>query len=160
MNDLNTAPIISKASRQPVALASQEVACDHCAMFGLCEEAGLSRDTPLLEKMVSRRTALARYVKLFQANTPFEDIYAVKSGALAAVGEDSQGNRKVFAFYFPGDILGLDAIDSGQYNNTVVALEKSSVCRLHYERAPLLAEQTHIRRSGALQQYARRVGQR
>jgi CRP/FNR family transcriptional regulator len=140
MNDMNTIPVFSKAVVRPKSLANQQVACDHCAMFGLCEEAGLSRDTQLLEQVVSRRTALARHAKLFSAHTPFNDIYAVKSGALAAVGEDSRGNRKVFGFYFPGDILGLDAIDDGQYHDTVVALEKSSVCRLHYESAPLLGE--------------------
>ena len=138
MNDLNVFPVSAAEPLTP--LSKQEVACDHCAMFGLCEEAGLYRDTPLLEQVVSRRTALARSAELFHENAPFNDLYALKSGALAAVGEDDEGNRKVFGFYFPGDILGLDAIDSGHYQNTVVALEKSSVCRLHYENAPLLGE--------------------
>ncbi len=140
MNDLNIFPNSLDAAVQVTPLSQQEVACDHCAMFGLCEEAGLSRDTALLEQLVSRRTALPRTAELFQKDAPFHDIYAVKSGALAAVGEDEKGKRKVFGFYFPGDMLGLDAINSGHYQNTVVALEKSSVCRLHYESAPLLGE--------------------
>ncbi len=140
MNDLKIYPIPPDTAVQVTPLSQQEVACDHCAMFGLCEEAGLSRDRLLLDQVVSRRTALARTTELFQKDAPFHDLYAVKSGALAAVGEDDKGKRKVFGFYFPGDILGLDAINSGYYQNTVVALEKSSVCRLHYESASLLGE--------------------
>lgn len=156
MNNLNIPPRSAAGAVQATALASQEVACDHCAMFGLCEAAGLSGDTPPLEQLVSRRTALTRGAELFQAKAPFHDLYAVKSGALATVGEDGEGNRKVYGFYFPGDILGLDAIDSGHYQNTVVALENSSVCRLHYESAPLLGENE----AGFYQQMIRAMSQR
>lgn len=140
MSDLNLFPLSARAAGQAATLTSQEVACDHCGMFGMCEEAGLSREPQLLEQVVSRRTALARHDELFHANDSFQHIYAVKSGALAAVGEDGEGQRKVFSFYFPGDMLGLDAIDSGYYDSTVVALEKSSVCKLDYANVALLGE--------------------
>ncbi|MCW8917911.1 MAG: helix-turn-helix domain-containing protein [Gammaproteobacteria bacterium] len=119
-------------------LSRQEVACDHCGMFGLCEEAGLSRDMALLERVVHRRTALARRATLFHAGDPFRCLYAVKSGALAAVSGGGQGDGKILGFYFPGDILGLDALESDRYPTTVMALEKSVICRLEYGSVPLL----------------------
>jgi CRP/FNR family transcriptional regulator len=106
----------------------------------MCEEAGLSRDIRLLKQVVSRRTPLARHATLFDADTPFQYLYAVKSGALAAMTPDGQGGSKIHGFYFPGDILGLDAIESSRYQQTVVALEKSSICKLDYNNAPLLGE--------------------
>jgi CRP/FNR family transcriptional regulator len=140
MNDLNTVPFFSRGGIQATPLSRQEVACDHCGLFGLCEEAGLTRDHGLLRQVVSRRTALARHATLFHAAAPFHYLYAVKSGALAALVEDGEGGRKMAGFYFPGDILGLDAIESGTYQTTVVALEKSTICRLDYRSVPLLGE--------------------
>ncbi|MEN8170401.1 MAG: helix-turn-helix domain-containing protein [Pseudomonadota bacterium] len=140
MNDLNTLPFVSNATAQPKALASQEVACDHCGMYGMCGEAGLSRDTQMLEQVVSRRTPLARHSPLFSAGEPFQYLYALKSGSLAAKVEDGKGGSRIVGFYFPGDLLGLDAIEDRHYHTTVVAMEKSSVCKLDYDSVPLLGE--------------------
>ena len=138
MNNQTPPPVAPKADSKPVALAAQEVACERCGMYGMCEEAGLTRDEGLLEQVVSRRTRVPRNAALTHANTPFHDIYAVKSGSLAAVEEDGQGGRRILGFYFPGDLIGLDAVDGGCYHQTVVALEGSSVCRLDYTHVPLL----------------------
>lgn len=140
MNDLNIPSPSNGQIRKATPLCKQEVACNHCGMFGMCEEAGLSRDPQLLERVVSRRTAVARGADLYHQAAPFKYLYAVKSGAFAAVGEDGEGRHKILGFYFPGDTLGLDAIDSGAYCYTVVALEKGSVCRLDFERIALLGE--------------------
>lgn len=136
MNNMNT----PRAEVHATALSLQQVACDHCGLFGMCEEAGLSRDIQQLKQVVSRRTPLARHATLFEADAPFQYLYAVKSGSLAATTPDGQGGSKIHGFYFPGDILGLDAIDSGSYQQTVVALEKSSICKLDYKNVPLLGE--------------------
>ncbi len=141
MNDLNTFPISSPITKPVTALSSQEVACDHCGMFRLCGEAGFPHNLPLFNQVVSRRAELVRNGELLHAGQPFRHLFAVKSGALAEVGVDSEGNRKVFGFYFPGDMLGFDAIDSGQHCHTVVALEKSAVCKLDYANVALLGEQ-------------------
>jgi CRP/FNR family transcriptional regulator len=140
MNDMDTVPVLHKVPVCATPLSRQEVACDHCSMFGLCEEAGLSRDVELLNLVVARRTALARRSTLIHADTPFDYIYAVKSGALAAVSGDGQGDSKILGFYFPGDILGLDAIDGGRYHTTVIALEKSAICKLEYGNVSLLGD--------------------
>jgi CRP/FNR family transcriptional regulator len=140
MNDLNIVSFFPRTEVHAKALSSQQVACDHCGLFGMCEEAGLSRDIELLQQVVSRRTALARRSTLFAVDTPFKYLYAVKSGALAAVTPDGQGGNKIQGFYFPGDILGLDAIESSRYQQTVVALEKSAVCKLDYNNISLLGE--------------------
>lgn len=140
MNDLNTVPFFPRSPASATALSAQQVACEHCGLYGMCEEAGLSRDSGLLQQVVSRRTPLARRATLFQRHAPFQHLYAVKSGALAAVATDAQGENKILGFYFPGDILGFDAIESGHYHHTVVALEKSTVCKLDYQSVPLLGE--------------------
>lgn len=141
MNNLNIPPLSERTLTDAKPLASQEVSCHCCGMLGMCEEAGLNHDTHMLDQVVNRRTPLARDAVLHRAGDPFTKIYAVKSGALAAVGEEVEGGRKIFAFYFPGDTLGLDAIADGCYLNTVVALEKSSICELNYDHVSLLGEQ-------------------
>lgn len=140
MNDLNTPPLSARLKGRLKPFADQEVACNHCGMYGMCEEAGLSRDPQMLDRVVRRRAFVARGAELFQAGEPFKYLYAVKSGSFAAVGEDGEGKRKIYGFYFPGDMLGLDAIENGSYHNSVVALEKSSVCKLDYENVVMLGE--------------------
>ncbi len=139
MNNL-TPPPVYPGSSLPKALSSQEVACHYCGLFGMCEAAGLSRDTPMLEQVVQRRTALARGATLYRSTEPFKYLYAVKSGALAAVVDDGAGQRKILGFYFPGDVLGLDGIDCQHYQETVEALEQSSICKLDYANVSLLGE--------------------
>lgn len=156
MNNLNIGNVVACSTAEARSLASQQVACDHCGLFGMCEEAGLSRDVHLLERVVHRRTALARHAKLFQAGAEFSALYALKSGSLAAIAEDEKGQRKILGFYLPGDVLGLDAIDGRRYQSTVIALEKSSVCKLDYERVPELGEH----QAGFYQQLINAMSQR
>lgn len=137
---MNKMESVSLSGRRPAPLSAQEVACERCDMFGMCNEAGLTRDEPLLDQIVSRRTPLERQAKLVGAGMAFTQLYAVKSGALAVLDEGGEGEPRILGFYFPGDLIGLDAIESGHYQQTVVALEKASVCRLDYESIPLLGE--------------------
>lgn len=134
MNDLNPPP------QTTTPQSHQEVACNRCGMFGMCMEAGLSRDERLLTQVVSRRTPVPRHATLVQNHAPFDYLYAVKSGSLAAVDRGQGEGRRILGFYFPGDLIGLEAIESGQYHQTVVALERSSICRLDYAKVPLLGE--------------------
>lgn len=110
-----------------------EVECDNCGLHGLCRIAGLDTEESLLEKVVSRRKPVARDTAITWPGKPFDSIYAVKSGAFKMVSPTGDGEERVLGFYFPGELIGLESLDSAQYVHSVVALDNSSVCELDFE---------------------------
>ncbi len=111
-----------------------EVECRDCELFGICQVAGLgSIDDSLLESVVSRRWPVARGDKLVTPGTPFRGIFAVKSGAFRTLSRIGQRVR-VTDFHFPGELIGLETIESGGYIHTVEALDDSSICELGFSR--------------------------
>jgi CRP/FNR family transcriptional regulator len=89
-------------------------------------------DLEQLEKVVKRTHPLQAGDYLFRAGQDFQQIFALRSGSIKLNLTDEQGNDQILGFYFSGDILGLDAIDSKRHQCSAVALETSSYCTFSY----------------------------
>lgn len=85
-----------------------------------------------LEKVIKRTHPLQTGDYLFRAGQEFQYIYALRSGSIKLNLMDEQGNDQILGFYFPGEILGLDAIDKKQHLCSAVALETSSYCAFSF----------------------------
>lgn len=110
------------------------VECDHCGLYGICRVAGLEEPgSHLIDEVVDRREPVADEQHLIRAETPFCDIFAVKSGSFKTVARLANGAEQIIDFHFPGELIGLEALANGRYAHDVVALEPSSVCRLSFE---------------------------
>lgn len=116
-------------------LGQARVPCRQCSMHGVC-------DTLAPEEGVNpfvRRGRLGSGQILFQAGEVFHGVYAVTAGAVktyATLDKDQQ----VVDFHFPGDTVGLDAVDSGVYTYTARALTETLVCRVDLSQAETLGE--------------------
>ena len=109
--------------------------CSDCNLHELCLPRGLEKqDLLLLEQVVRRTRPLHNGDYLFRTGDQFEYIYALKSGSVKLVFNDSEGNDQIIGFYFPGEILGLDAIDKKEHICTAQALETSSYCAFPFSR--------------------------
>jgi CRP/FNR family transcriptional regulator len=86
------------------------------------------KDLEQLEKVIKRTHPLQSGEYLFRAGQEFQYIYALRSGSVKLNLMDEQGNDQILGFYFPGEILGLDAIDGKKHLCSAVALETSSYC--------------------------------
>jgi CRP/FNR family transcriptional regulator len=126
--------------------------CSGCGMDAWCLPANLN---PLqcaeLDSAMTHRRRLARDSVLCRAGDPFESLFIVNSGSMKTTFADGMGHTQVTAFSLPGDIVGIEAIDSGLYPCDVVALEDSSCCSVRYadlsrlsQRIPAL--QLHLHR--------------
>lgn len=114
---------------QSIDFSRIKVSCADCNLHELCLPRGLnSGDLDQLEKVVKRTLPLQSGDYLFRAGGDFKYIYALRSGSVKLNLVDEQGNVQVLGFYFPGEILGLDAIDKGKHLCTAIALETSSYC--------------------------------
>ena len=106
-----------------------KVSCSECNLHELCLPCGLDMDgLERLEKVVKRSHPLHAGDFLIRTGEEFRNIYALRSGSVKLVLVDEQGNDQILGFYFPGEILGLNAIDKKKHVCSVIALETSSYC--------------------------------
>ena len=91
------------------------------------------------DEIATSKRKMAKGSSLYVAGDAFESLYAVRSGAFKTVGVSRHGDEKVTGFHLPGELLGLDAINSGSHSFNAVALEDSEVCVIPFQRLERLA---------------------
>ena len=116
-------------------LKGLKVACKNCSLFELCLPVDLGEpDLALLDRIIKRRHVLRRGELLFRPGDPFVFVYAVKSGSIKTYTPIRDGTEQVTGFHLPGELLGLDGINTETHQCGAVALETSSVCELPLNR--------------------------
>lgn len=125
----NARPVIHVSKSQVIDFSKIKTTCADCNLHELCLPRGLNmQDMERLEMVVKRTRPLQNGDQLFRAGDKFENIYALRSGSVKLSLVDEQGDDQIIGFYFPGEILGLDAIDKRRHVCTAEALETSSYC--------------------------------
>ena len=76
---------------------------------------------------------------LFREGDPFEAIAAVRVGTVKTRVIDRDGNEHVLGFHFPGEVIGLNAIDGYRYPCDAVALDTVMLCRFSFPKISILA---------------------
>lgn len=108
--------------------------CANCRVQHLCLPGDMSRsEIEQLEKVVYHPPLLHRGERLFSLGTPLNSIYTVRSGSLKGIGLSKSGKDQVISFSMCGDILGLEAIETGYHRTSSVALETTSVCAVPFD---------------------------
>lgn len=128
------------AKQRVVNLSTIRQACSECSLFQLCLPVTLdAEDVEQLEDIVQRRRPLRRSEYLYRAEDPFRAIYAVRAGAIKTTVLSINGEEQITGFHLPGEILGLDAINSGRHPCSAQALETTSVCEIPFDNLEYLA---------------------
>jgi CRP/FNR family transcriptional regulator len=118
-----------------VDLSKIRVTCRVCSLSELCLPRGLdARSLQLLDGVVQRSAQLRRNDRLFRAGDTLDSLYAVRSGSLKLQAMTDDGREQIIGFYFPGELIGLDALATGHHVCTAVALETSSTCSIPFAR--------------------------
>lgn len=71
---------------------------------------------------------------MFRQGDEFKAVYAVRAGTLKCYRTTPQGEEQVTAFYFPGEVFGMDGISKNSHPSSAVVLETSAVCEIPFER--------------------------
>lgn len=128
------------AKQRVVNLSTIRQACSECSLFQLCLPVTLdAEDVEQLEDIVQRRRPLRRSEYLYRAEDPFRAIYAVRAGAIKTTVLSINGEEQITGFHLSGEILGLDAINSGRHPCSAQALETTSVCEIPFDNLEYLA---------------------
>ena len=124
-----------------IDLPSSKVSCNECSLHQLCLPQSISgNELEKLDNIIERKKPLKRNEYLFQVGSPFDSIYVVRSGSLKTYSPTIDGQEQVTGFHLPGEILGLDAIGSGQHPCVAKALETTSVCEIPFESLEQLTQ--------------------
>jgi CRP/FNR family transcriptional regulator len=128
-------------SMRPVPLAIEAVApakkacsdCAICCLRHVCLPCELpSTDMTRFGEIASAKRRILRGASLYHAGDKFESLYAVRSGAFKTVGVSRNGDEKVTGFHLSGELLGLEAINTGRHSYTAIALEDCEVCAIPF----------------------------
>lgn len=124
-----------------IARSSSQLRCSKCSLNKFCLPVGLTNsDMTQLEDIIETSKNYQQNEAVYQAGDKFNKIYAVKSGIFSTVALDANGNEHIIGFHLPGELFGLDAIYSGRYISSPVAVTSSSVaCSIDYQELSKLA---------------------
>lgn len=131
------------------SLSQQRVACKDCGLFELCIPVGIQPgELELLDRIIKRRKPLKRGEHIFHLGSSFNGICAIRSGSVKTYVPTEDGLEQVTGFHLPGELLGLEAINSGQHGCSAKVLETTNLCEIPYsalaelgERIPSLQQQ-------------------
>ena len=129
------APVAAVSGVRCAERASRAVSCSSCSLRGVCLPCGLETDNlPQMDELTRLKRRVAKGAVVYRAGQAFEALYAVRSGSFKSIGVSRGGEEKVTGLHLPGEVMGLDGINSRTHGFDAVALEDSEVCIVPYSK--------------------------
>ena len=118
-----------------ISFETIRVACKNCSLSTLCLPMGLApEDVERLDNIVKHSKPLHRGDYLFRSGEGFRSLFVVKTGSVKTYSPSEEGGEQVLGFHLPGEIIGLDAIDTEVHACSARVLETSAICELPFPR--------------------------
>ena len=115
--------------------------CTTCAFSHACLSQGMDKAALMdLHVLVEHVGPYHAGDVLFREGDPFESIAAVRAGTVKTCVTDRDGHEHVLGFHFPGEVIGLNAIDGHRYPCDAIALDTVMLCRFSFPKIALLAQ--------------------
>lgn len=128
-------------SSNSLKLIHVKSACEACRVRELCLPTRLNeQDVSLMDELVVRRQPLEKGDYLYRTGDTFRGIYALQYGAIKTYGVTLHGREQITGFHLAGEVLGLDAIDEEVHPCNAVALEKTEICQIPFEKLEQLSQ--------------------
>ena len=117
--------------------AALKTQCYACQLRALCSPCGSAHaDWRLSGDLICDRKTMLSGETLHLQGDRFQFLHAVRSGSFKSCLALSDGRDQVCGFHSAGDVIGLDSVDSGRHETSVIALEDTQACAIAY--APLM----------------------
>ncbi len=126
----------------PASIPKLNPACSCCNLAELCLPPDLSAtEMGKLEELSRAKRSFSRHEYLYRSGDKFRSLYAIRSGSFKTQILHQDGREQVTGFQMAGEIIGLDAISTDIHACDAVALEKSEVCELPFDRLEMLSRE-------------------
>ncbi|MEH6471695.1 MAG: fumarate/nitrate reduction transcriptional regulator Fnr [Halopseudomonas sp.] len=123
------------------ARSLNEFQCNNCGLVSQCLPYALNQnEAEQLEKIIEKSPPLKKGSHLFHQGEPFTSIFAVRAGTIKTYTVTNEGEEQITGFYFPGELIGLNAIDTISYPISAKVLETTTVCEIPYEELDHLSD--------------------
>lgn len=123
--------------------APENVTCLSCPVKSLCLTSGLvPGEIAQLGSIIQPPVAVESRETLVTQGMPFNSLYAVRTGMLKQVVTRESDEQLITSLFLPGEIAGMEAIGTGVYPGTLLALETTFVCEIPYEKLSHLCGQS------------------
>ena len=110
------------------------IRCQDCSISPLCIPLGLNSDElDELDNIIERKKPIQKGQELFKAGEPLKSLYAIRAGTVKSYTITEQGDEQITGFHLAGDLIGFDAINTGNHPSFAQALETAMVCEIPYE---------------------------
>ncbi|MEM5402083.1 helix-turn-helix domain-containing protein [Paraburkholderia unamae] len=117
--------------------------CSTCSLRAVCMPHDLtSSELRQLDSIVHTTRHVRRGEALFRAFSPFQSLYAVRTGSFKTIVMHREGAEQVTGFQIPGEPLGLDGVCSGTHTCEAIALEDSTVCIIPFGQLEMLCHES------------------
>jgi CRP/FNR family transcriptional regulator len=114
--------------------------CSTCAFSQACLSQGMDKNALMdLHMLVEHVGPLHAGDHVFREGDPFDAIAAVRAGTVKTYTVDREGREHVLGFHLPGEVIGLNAIDTDTYPCNAVALDTVMLCRFSFPKIAVLA---------------------
>jgi len=125
-----------------INIAALKAACSDCSLRDLCLPLGLSADDlRTLEGSVKSHRKLSKGEFLYRVGDSFRSLFAIRTGSTKTCEIAADGSVQITGFHLPGELLGIDAINSDKHPCDVIALETTEVCELPFGKLETLARE-------------------
>ncbi len=115
--------------------------CHNCKQIKQCFPQPLdNEELRQFGDAVKSRRVIQRGETLFRQGDRLSCLYMVRAGAVKVYALSHDGAEQVLGFYLPGDMLGLDALESANHVCTAIALETSSICELSFSKLETMSQ--------------------
>ncbi len=128
----------TKSQGKPLSV--QQAHCNTCSLSALCLPVSLNMtDIERLDTIIDKRPPFKKGDLLFDQGQAFHSLFAVRAGSVKTYSVTQDGEEQITGFYFPGELIGLSGVDSGQYPISAKVLETTTVCDIPFARLDDLA---------------------
>lgn len=92
-----------------------------------------------LEEIVKRKRPVEAGERLYRQGDSMDAVFVARDGAFKTVLVNESGDEQVLGFHLPGELIGLDALGSGEHRCEAVALTRANVCEVPFSELAMVA---------------------
>lgn len=121
----------------------RELPCQHCFHKKTCIVPSSLRSIetmPLLPPMAIHQSVYVKRQRIIGQSSDMTAFYIIKSGSAKTVQVDPNGEERITAFHLAGETAGWEGIEHHQMPSSIIALEKTTVCRISISAMETIAQ--------------------